>query len=207
VKFTFHPTNADGSNTYSSTNPADPLHMTDCYGATPCTAGGKLATNFCGDDWIIKLAPGITYQVDTTTDPSNPTLTRTVGSGSPMTVMEQLVGFKIGATTFNLPAADPDYNYDASTYEQNGASPGTVVASPYNYSLVRAVRVSLIGRTPPNYNNSYKFRNAFDSGPYQVQGTAMVVNPRDLSMNDDQVDLTPPARAHADPATRAVLHC
>ena len=54
----------------------------------------------------------------------------------------------------------------------------------YNFSLVRSIRVSLIGRTTPDYRGTYKFRNTFDNGPYQVQGIAVVANPRNLSMND-----------------------
>jgi hypothetical protein len=52
--------------------------------------------------------------------------------------------------------------------------------------LIRSVRTSLIGRTTPNYSSQYTYRNTFDGGPYQVQGTAIVVNPRNMSMNDDQ---------------------
>jgi hypothetical protein len=29
------------------------------------------------------------------------------------------------------------------------------------------------------------FKNAFDNGHYQVQGIAVVVNPRNMSMNDN----------------------
>jgi len=196
VKFVFLKTNTDGSNPYDSAHPNkyDPLHITDCLGqASPCTVNNKLQTQFCGNDWILKLAP-ITYQVDTTTNPSNPTLTRTQG-GSTTTLMEQVIGFKVGAAIWNAShGTDTDdcspagtlycpFNYNASTYWNNASGD-----MKYNYSLVRAVRVSLIGRTIPNNDPNYKFRNAFDNGPYQVQGTALVVNPRDMSMNDDQVD-------------------
>ena len=195
VKFVFLKTNTDGSNPYDSTNPNkyDRLHITDCLGqASPCTVNNKLQPQFCADDWILKLAP-ITYQVDTTNS-SNPTLTRTQ-NGSTTTLMEQVIGFKVGAAIWNAAhGTDTDdcsptgtlycpFNYNAGTYWNNASGD-----MKYNYSLVRAVRVSLIGRTTPNNDPNYKFRNAFDNGPYQVQGTAVVVNPRDLSMNDDQVD-------------------
>jgi len=36
----------------------------------------------------------------------------------------------------------------------------------------------------PNYNASYKFRNTYNQQPYQIQGMAVVVNPRNMSMND-----------------------
>ena len=71
------------------------------------------------------------------------------------------------------------YNYRASTY--TNLNSGDMA---YNFSLVRAVRISLIGRTAPNQNATYTFRNSFDGGSYQVQGIAIVVNPRNMSMND-----------------------
>jgi hypothetical protein len=192
VKFTFYPTldqtiasGADagtykGYNRTGDTPPRDPLDITTCGGTNPCPPAkqpGKLGEQFCGNDWILKLMP-ITYQVDTTTDPSNPTLTRKVGNGTAVPVMEQVIGFKVGAAIWNAPTGQPDYNYDANTYVSTDTN------DHYNFSLVRAVRVSLIGRTAPSTDPNYKFRNNFDQGPYQVQGTAVVVNPRDLSMND-----------------------
>jgi hypothetical protein len=45
------------------------------------------------------------------------------------------------------------------------------------------VRVSLIGRTPPNQSVG-NFRNAFDNGYYRVQEISITANPRNLSMND-----------------------
>jgi prepilin-type N-terminal cleavage/methylation domain-containing protein len=191
VKFTFLATNANGSNPYDAAHPTkyDPLHISDCLGAATCTVANKLQNLYCGNDWILKLAP-ISYQVDTSTA-TNPTLTRTQG-GSTANVMEQVIGFKVGAATWNS-STDNDvttcagsttttcfYNYDSSSYTNSGTSG----AMAYNFSLVRAVRVSLIGRTAPNTDPNYKFRNAFDQGAYQVQGTTVVVNPRDMSMND-----------------------
>jgi hypothetical protein len=192
VKFTFYPTldqtiasGADagdyaGYNRTGDIPPRDPLDITTCGGTNPCPPArqpGELGEQFCANDWILKLRP-ITYQVDTATDPSNPTLTRTVGNGTPVPVMEQVIGFKVGAAIHNAAIGQPDYNYDASTYVSTDTN------DHYNFSLVRAVRISLIGRTKPSTDPNYSFRNAFDQGPYQVQGTAVVVNPRDLSMND-----------------------
>ena len=78
------------------------------------------------------------------------------------------------------------YNYLASTYCIGGTGATCTGGSllPYNFSLVRSVRVSLIGRTAPS-NTDTGFENAFDSGHYQVQGVAVVVNPRNMSMNDN----------------------
>ncbi|MFI5110214.1 MAG: type II secretion system protein J [Terriglobales bacterium] len=188
VKFTF---NATLDQTVSSINykgynalAHDPLDITACDGLSTCSTaaqgqpGSKLGEQFCGTDWILKLAP-ITYQVDLTT-PSNPKLTRTQ-NGSTVTVMEQVVGFKVGAAIWNAASGTDatSYNYAASTYTNSTAND-----MAYNFTLVRSVRVSLIGRTTPSTDPNYKFRNAFDNGAYQVQGTAVVVNPRDMSMND-----------------------
>jgi hypothetical protein len=52
------------------------------------------------------------------------------------------------------------------------------------------VRISLIGRTPPrlysnsNVNSAALFTNAFDGQPYKIQSLSIIVNPRNLSMND-----------------------
>jgi len=186
VKFVFSPTldqtvsgiHYKGYNTLAN----DPLDISACDGLSVCSPAaqpsGKLGEQYCGTDWILKLAP-ITYKVDLTT-PSNPKLTRTQ-SGSTTTVMEQVIGFKVGAAIWNATSGTDatSYNYAASTYTNTTAND-----MAYNFTLVRSVRVSLIGRTVPSTDPNYKFRNAFDNGAYQVQGTAVVVNPRDMSMND-----------------------
>lgn len=187
VQFSFQPTLVQtvGTVTYRGYNSVanDPLDITACDGVSPCSPAaqpsGNLGDQFCGGDWILKLAP-IVYQVDTSVT-SNPKLTRTV-NGNTDVVMENIVGFKIGAAIWNNLTDDfntTSYNYDASSYTNQTAND---VA--YNFTLVRSVRASLVGRTTPNPDPNYKFRNSFDGGPYQVQGTAVVVNPRNLSMND-----------------------
>ena len=117
------------------------------------------------------------------TDPTNPTLTRTVAglsqTLSQKTLATQIVGFKLGVSLFNN-TTDTDtttYSFDASSYN-NGTS------VPYNYTLVRSVMVSLIGRTKPQTDPTYVFRNTFDSGAYEIQGVSVVINPRNMSMTD-----------------------
>jgi len=186
VRFVFSPTldQTVGGVHYKGYNSLanDPLDITACDGLSTCSPAaqpnGKLGEQFCGTDWILKLAP-ITYQVDIST-PSNPKLTRTQ-SGTTSTVMEQVIGFKVGAAIWNATTGTDatSYNYAASTYTNVTAND-----MAYNFTLVRSVRVSIIGRTTPSTDPNYKFRNAFDNGAYQVQGTAVVVNPRDMSMND-----------------------
>lgn len=100
--------------------------------------------------------------------------------------MDQIIGFRVGAALWNDGSSNSQaasYNYDASTYAINTAG-STTVNVPYNFTLVRSLRISMIGRTAPNLSATFNYRNAFDNGPYQVQGTAVVVNPRNLSMND-----------------------
>jgi prepilin-type N-terminal cleavage/methylation domain-containing protein len=206
VKLTFNATNADGSN--SLTN--DPLDITACDNVSPCTAGNKLAVQFCGGDYAIKLAP-ITYVVcsgpgspsvcpDTTStspDIQDPKLYRIQPTSSGLNkaiVMEQIIGFKMGATIYNAAkdTSTDEYQYNSACYSTDPSDPtnpckdvGNVSLDvKYNFTLVRSVRASVIARTPPNRNASYTYRNTFDQGPYQVQGMAVVVSPRNMSMND-----------------------
>ena len=170
VMLTFNPTNSNGSNSAAH----DPLNV-----STDSTDTNNMLTNlFCGSDWALKLAP-ITYQVDIS-NASDPKLTRTQ-YGVTSTVMEQIIGFKVGATIWNssTDTISTQYNYNAATYTNNVAND-----EAYNFTLVRSIRISLLGRTAPSTNPSYTFHNSFDSGPYQVQGVAVVVNPRNMSMND-----------------------
>lgn len=203
VELQFHPTDTYGLNTITP----DPLDISACDGIytestnptcnTLLNSGvgaPRFADSFCGSDWVIKLAP-ISYQVcagpgsptvpfdcdqsSTSPDIEDPKLIRTQAGVSTI-VMDQIIGFRVGAYLFNSPVANT-YQYLASQYTINSSS--TTASDPYNFSLIRAVRVSIIGRTAPNY--SLPYRNGFDGGPYQVQGTAVVINPRNMSMNDD----------------------
>jgi prepilin-type N-terminal cleavage/methylation domain-containing protein len=204
VQFTFNSTNSDGSNSTTGTNfnygsttvASDPLDITACGGGTcpPATklTGPNFTPSFCGSDWIFKLAPVIYYVNSASL--SDPQLVRVKG-GTPTVLMDQVIGFKVGATIWNSVNSNVTwgtsyYFYDASQYNLNNADliPATGLAqnpdSPYLFSLVRSIRVSLIGRTQPSKDPSFTFRNAFDGGPYLVQGAAVVVSPRNLSMND-----------------------
>jgi hypothetical protein len=111
-----------------------------------------------------------------------------VQNGAQSVVMEQVVGFKIGATIFNSTKNDStgSYQYNSACYSTtpDPTNPCTNVDVPYNFTVVRSVRASIIARTTPNLNATYTYRNTFDNGPYQVQGMAVVVNPRNMSMND-----------------------
>jgi prepilin-type N-terminal cleavage/methylation domain-containing protein len=159
VQLQHNPTAGDGSNLSSD----DPLGITT-------NPSNKLGTSFCTNDWIMKLAP-VTYAVDAT-DPTDPKLTRKQ-NGSIDVIAEQVIGFKVGATIWNSASntSSAFYSFDASNYA-------------YNYSLIRSVRLSMIGRTAPNQSGGSSFQNSFDQGNYQIQAISIAVNPRNLSMRD-----------------------
>ena len=177
VMFTFNPTNTDGTNTGPNWQTNDPLDIAACNGG-PCTTTSGFGKQYCGGDWILTLYP-ISYYVNFS-NPNDPQLMRQQ-AGNTVVVMDQVIGFKVGATTWNnvTDTMKTQYNYNASTYTVS--SPND---SAYMFSLVRSVRVSLIGRTKPSTDPSFTFRNPFDGGPYLVQGASVVVDPRNLSMND-----------------------
>jgi Tfp pilus assembly protein PilW len=166
VLLTFATSNADGTN--SNTN--DPVGISS-------TASANLGTTFCTGDWVMLFTP-TKYFVDTTTDPQNPTLKRQTSGGTADTIAEQIIGFKVGAATSNAQdtTSTPTYSFAASN-----APSGAPVGYTNNFTLVRSVRVTLIGRTPPNPTAA--FQNTFDGGHYQVLGADVVVNPRNMSMN------------------------
>lgn len=163
VKLVHTQTTAGGINA-STTN--DPYSI-----STNVDASG-LTDTFDNNDWVIKLAP-ITYSVDTS-NATNPRLMRAQAatSGSAATndvIAEQVVGFKVGVSQWNG-TTDQPYVYNSWTY------------STPDFTKVRAVRVTVIGRTPPDISNRY--RNSFDGGPYKIEAVSVVVNPRNLSMKD-----------------------
>lgn len=157
VLLTHNVTNADGTNSLAN----DPLQITNSADSK------KLGVSFCGTDWVMKISP-ITYTVDAS-DPTDPKLTRKQ-AGVTNVIAEQIIGFKVGAAIWNG-VTDGTYNFDASTY-----------VPPYDWSLIRAVRVSMIGRTPADITNN--FHNSFDGGAYKIESVSVVINPRNLSMND-----------------------
>ena len=155
-----------GANTAAN----DPLALTtDAAMGTP-----PLGNSFCpATDWLMKLSP-ITYFVDAS-DSANPQLKRT-RSGATDVVMDQVIGFKVGATIWNGSAST---GISSATYDYNNADYAS------NYTLLRSIRVAVIARTRPSTDPSYTFVNPFDGGRYQVLGASIVVNPRNMSMNDN----------------------
>jgi prepilin-type N-terminal cleavage/methylation domain-containing protein len=179
------PATYSGSNitlTYTKTGTGG-VNPSDTPGPPPLGTGLLLTTdalstylgvNYNAGDWVVRLAP-VTYYVDTTAA-KDPKLMRQVGSATAAEVMDQVVIFKVGASLVNDGTGNFYYNASDSTANyQNGG---------YNndFTLVRSIRVSLLARTTPN--GSLAYRNQFDGGPYQILGASVVINPRNLSMND-----------------------
>ena len=163
----------NGSEKYLIANPGDNndtlLPLTHTFVAT--------------QDWVLKLNP-VVYSVDIGTA-SNPKLVRKQGSAAADVIAEQVVGFRVGASVRNG-SADQPYNFNAAQKSvANGCTlPADQCGYDSDWSKVRAVRVSLIGRTPPANDPNNKYANAFDGGPYKIQGVSVTINPRNLSMND-----------------------
>lgn len=181
---TFGSTKGDGTNPTASN---DPLNLTTTGNVDPALVPLTLTNSFCsGTDWVVKVAP-IRYWVDTTTA-TNPTLTRTEnGINNP--IASQIIGFKVGASTVTMNGTNTAVTGSSGNYCYNAAS---ATAPCYNnqFDQIRSVRISLIGRTPPNLyingnsNRTTVFQNGFDQQSYKVQSLSIIVNPRNLSMND-----------------------
>lgn len=170
VLLTHTATNANGTNSLT----VDPTGMTT-------NASAVVTDQFDPTAFIARLTP-ILYSVDTTTDSTNPTLDRTVLTGSSPTavpLVNQVIGLKVGATIVG--DGSGTYQFDSSNYSITSGS--TTTTYPYDYTKVRSVMVSLIGRTSPNapdLDPSFHFQNSFDGGRYLIQGISVVVNPRNM---------------------------
>lgn len=190
VKLTFSATNTDGTNSAAN----DYLFLTQTSYTTSASGNPYVGTTqFCSPDWVVRLAP-ITYSVDTS-NAANPQLVRTEGGAvtSPCTapacsvLAQQVIGFKVGAALWATTDDCGIYNYYASN--PIGVPPlcdAGANTSGYNneFWLIRSIQISLIGRTTPNLSPTYTYRNGFDNGPYQIESVSVVVNPRNLSMNN-----------------------
>jgi hypothetical protein len=184
VNLTYGPTLGNGTNNAAPVN--DKLNLTVNPNVDLNLIPTTLTDLFCGgSDWVVKVAP-ITYSVDTAIDPTGPTLVRTE-NGQENAIASQIIGFKVGASTVVLNGAAVASSSAAYCYNS-----GSTTSPCYDnqYDQVRSIRISVIGRTPPKlYSNSnvYSptlFTNSFDGQPYKIQALSIIVNPRNLSMND-----------------------
>ena len=174
--------------------------------------GGTYFTNSLADNfpspssYAVNLGTGsnaVTYAVlANAANASDPQLMRCPGTActnaNAQVVTDQVIGFKVGADLWNgrpVGATGTDianYNYKGTTYCTDAIAGVDCTANPpaaydpYDFTLVRAVRVSLIGRTTPNTDKTVHtvFLNGFDNGPYLVQQASAVVDLRNLSNVD-----------------------
>jgi prepilin-type N-terminal cleavage/methylation domain-containing protein len=144
----------------------------------------QLGTQFCNGsgDWVIKLSP-IRYTVNGTNQ-----LTRSVNGAVADIVADQIISFKVGAATYTSAGVGTSNSY----YSFNSSNAPTATPKGYSnkYNSIRSIRVSMIGRTPTQFtgttfNNAQAlFQNSFDGGNYKIEALSLVINPRNLSMND-----------------------
>jgi len=158
VNLTFTATDANG------VFAADPLKISSQ--AMPLNSTDQLSNQFCTGSAVVPLSQ-TTYSVDGATNSLN---RLQAGAAAPDIVADQIIGFKVGVSQFsNANITSGAYVYD-STKTLTRAT--------------RSVRVSVIGRTPPNQWSGTKFANSFDGGNYKIEALSLVINPRNLSMND-----------------------
>jgi hypothetical protein len=159
-------------------NSAVPSGITQ-YSSVPLFTSQSLTNQFTTGDFVLRLLP-IQYSVSVA-NASDPQLVRTQ-NGTSSVVMDQVIGFKVGAAFWNNSSSTFEYCYNTGAYcDAADTMPGYYS----NFTLIRAVRVSIIGRTTPSSDPTYTYRNPFDNGPYQIRGNSIVVNPRNLTMNND----------------------
>jgi prepilin-type N-terminal cleavage/methylation domain-containing protein len=173
LRITFGATASNGTNTSGGTN--DPFGLTWVLPAA--TDPDQLTDQFCASngDYVVPLN-WVQYSVNGTNQ-----LVRTTSASNDI-IADQIIGFKIGAATYQSgggSTSTPAYSFSAAN------APG---ATPPGYSskftLIRSIRVSLIGRTSPTQFTGSNFRNSFDGGNYKIESLSLVINPRNLSMND-----------------------
>lgn len=191
---------------------SDPVDVLFSSGGTAYFAkANSLGAQFNNGSYIIDLGTGaknITYQVlPNPANPADPQLMRCVGvscnAGNEQVVTDQVIGFKVGAALWDDAATNAtdiaNYFFDASQYCSdavvvNAGPPPTYVdctanppaqLDPYDFSLVRSVRISMIARTIPLTDQTLRsFKNGFDQGPYLVQQASTVVDLRNISVQD-----------------------
>lgn len=183
---------------------ADPLGLfATTMGGNNFNKANGLNYAFPNGSYIIDLGTGgnnITYAVRANpNNPSNPQLLRCLGvtctAANSQVLTDQVIGFKVGAALWDNKAVGAtdiaNYFYNSANY-CNGAinnADCTQVPPPPNdpndFSLIRAVRISMIGRTTPASDVTVsRFQNGFDNGPYWVQQASVVVDLRNMSNND-----------------------
>jgi hypothetical protein len=166
----FAPTNSVDGVPVGST---DPLKL---YDDGECARFDKIFKP--GLDYVVKVVAGAKYEVDAS-NPANPKLVRTDVNLNQDVIAEQIIGFTVGAWSNNVtkgplilisPSPASGYTTNPDDFTKDWAS-------------VRSLQVQLVVRAAPNSDNPSTFQNAYDQGPYQVQGMSVVINPRNLNTN------------------------
>jgi prepilin-type N-terminal cleavage/methylation domain-containing protein len=191
----------------TGTQTSDPLGIVYQSGGVSYFARA-LADNFPSvSSYAVDLGTGsnaVTYAV--LANPANandPQFVRCPGTicttANAQVVTDQVIGFKVGADLWNGKAIGTagagditNFTYDGTKYCSDAISGADCTAAspnpldPYDFTLVRAVRVSLIARTTPRSDTTLHtvFLNGFDNGPYLVQQAGAVVDLRNLSNVD-----------------------
>ncbi len=179
----------------------DPLGiLSNGSGATNYSKANALNTDFSNGAYIIDIGDGttaVTYSVQPNpTNPFDPQLVRCAGTvctaGNQQLLTDQVIGFKVGAALWdnaqNGPTDLANYFFDASKYCNDAVNGADCTQTPppandpYDFTLIRAIRISMIGRTRPNADPSLSaIKNGLDNGPYLVQQASVVVDLRNLS--------------------------
>jgi len=169
-------------------------------------ANALMSNTFPVGTYVVDLGAGaseISYAVQP--NPSDATDAQLVRCTAPLALCtaatgqiltDEVIGFKVGAALWDNEDSEDiaSYFYNASVY-CNGTIP---VAAPTNctttpppmndandYTLVRSIRISMIGRTKPQADQTLtNFHNGFDNGPYLVQQASVAVDIRSMSNSD-----------------------
>jgi prepilin-type N-terminal cleavage/methylation domain-containing protein len=173
INITYNPTNANGTNSTAN----DPFGLT--LTVPPTTDPDQLTDQFCPatGDYVVALSY-VTYSVNATNQLVRTTAATVV---NPDIIADNIIGFKVGAATYQggTTVSSPSYCFNASN-----APTATPPGYSNQFTMIRSIRVSLIGRTPKGQFTGSNFRNTYDGGQYRIQALSLVINPRNLSMND-----------------------
>lgn len=183
----------------------DPLGLVYNSSGSP-NFSNALGPNFSNGAFIVDLGTGgndISYAVQTNpSDPSDQQLIRCIGTlatcvaGNGQVVTDEVIGFKVGAALWGAQQASgvtdiASYFYNAADYCNGGIQGANCDATPppandpYDFSLIRSIRISMIARTKPHSSLApTNFDNGFDNGPYLIQQGSVAVDIRNMSIND-----------------------
>lgn len=177
ISLQIKPTTAAGVSQTTGPGSADPFFITSDKNSA------RLTSVFCGTNNALAMRISPTGMVTYSVDANNNLLRNGV------VLAPNIVSFKIGAWAFNTgsSADQSSYLFNApNTPPSSGClpQPGNDCGYENDWPLIRSVLIAVVGRTQSNPTNP--FRNSFDGGPYQVQAATTILNPRSLSMNDNQ---------------------